>query len=462
MIKGLEIIPVALFSLPEEAFQYEPGAEEVVTCFKNGSQERKIYSNTELTPVELEWLKTTQAEARRQGKKFMPSVAGNVMRYVTRSRGDPKKVLKEMQATQDWRLAFFRDGPISDESVMEDMQHGVVYFGARDCCLRPALIIRPGRIPPSWLKGSSSNRLLRLLVFSMEYMVRYMCLPGHVETAVLIIDLNGVTLSQVPLGSVREMIKVLSQHYIYRVHKFYICNVPRSISRMSSALMALLTDRQKQKIHVLRSPEDIRQSFALHHLETDLGGERPMITRFFPFPLEAGPFRGNDRSGANSYAIANLHEAVTEAGFRGHVWDPACSHEENTQIDYAEHAECLSERHRRVLPRLIIRKMEDSGMGQKLSGSNSTETDVKPESHSSKISVSSHGSVTTEAGTSSVSTEAGTNASSQQMCRASTTTDDDLVDACEISLKATSLWNFCMPTRNTCPHEHRIVNTTSL
>lgn len=433
-VESIRVQPqnIAHFSLPQEVLNYIPDANEVVTSFSNGEKERKIYSNVELNQVEQRQLQELQAEARRHGRKFLPWIAASVMRYVTRARGDPTKALEQMQATQDWRSAFFRDGPICDESIAADLQHGVVYIAARDRSLRPTLIIRPARIPATWLKSSAlGKKLLRVLVFSMEYMVRYMCLPGHVETGIIIMDLGGINRAHVPLGALRELITILSQHYLYRMHRFYLCNVPTFIRRMRPILMKMLTERQKQKIVLVGNPEEIRQDFALHHLETDLGGDRPLVTQFFPFPLEAGPFDGNCRGGANAVAIPNIHEAITEAGFRGRVWDPACSAEQNAQIEFSDTARCTFKQHCLALPCLKVDDV-DNQREQLATETDSSAKDVKPIS-----------SATTEDGSVGSAED-----HYQQSDAVSVLAENDPVEDFEISPAPGFLWSMCMPSRN--------------
>lgn len=130
---------------------------------------------------------------------------------------------------------------------------------------------------------------VRMLVFCLEYMVRYMAYPGKIETSTIMPDLVGVSTSQIPVGPLREVIKVLSAHYIYRVHKFYLCNIPSMLRRMSGMGTRLLNERQVQKLFFVDDAEEVLVDFALHQVEKDLGGKRPVVTEFFPFPLLAGP-----------------------------------------------------------------------------------------------------------------------------------------------------------------------------
>mmetsp|Transcript_75823 Transcript_75823/g.195388 ORF Transcript_75823/g.195388 Transcript_75823/m.195388 type:complete len:576 (+) Transcript_75823:139-1866(+) len=344
---------VAPFSLPQDLLTSVPSAEAVTSCFKNGESERKLHLNIELAQQELETLRLLQELARAQGKAFLPSLAMAATRYLGRAKWDHKRALRDMLATQEWRLAYFRDGPIPDDSVSADLAHGMVYFTGRDRLLRPALVLRPARIPPAWHKDTraASERLLKLLVFCIEYMLRYMLLPGRVEGGVVLLDMGGLSLAQVPFGPLKQILTVLSNHYVNRIFKFYILNTPSTLSRFADFGLRLLTERQRQKLQFVKQVEDLGSEFALHQLEVDLGGTRSTISTFFPFPVQAGPFEANSREGPDPSSVPCMYKVITPAGMRGRVWDPARSKEENTHIEFATGGEDTCEQ-RRLLERL--------------------------------------------------------------------------------------------------------------
>ena len=119
---------IAPFSLPQEALSYEPPPDKLIATFKNGDKERKIYSNTELANEELELLKELQEAAAQSEVAFYPSLIILATRYLSRTRGDPKKALKLMEETQKWREEYFCEGPITDTTLQDDFRHGIIYF----------------------------------------------------------------------------------------------------------------------------------------------------------------------------------------------------------------------------------------------------------------------------------------------------------------------------------------------
>eukprot|EP00929_Paragymnodinium_shiwhaense_P111712 TRINITY_DN80001_c0_g1_i1.p1 TRINITY_DN80001_c0_g1~~TRINITY_DN80001_c0_g1_i1.p1 ORF type:complete len:529 (-),score=121.33 TRINITY_DN80001_c0_g1_i1:164-1750(-) len=328
---------VAQYSLPAEALCYDPPKDLLVYCFKNGDKERKIHCNTPLEKEELDQLQRMQQQARKDNFEFYPSVCVMATRFLSRARGDVKKALQLMVDTQQWRSSYFANGPIADTSVIEDLSHGIVYFAGRDKALRPTIICRANRIPAQWYKDKSTDRLLRIVIFCMEYMVRYMLVPGKVEGNNLIVDLKGMSASQVPLKELSKLYSVMSHHYIGRVFKFYIVNLSGMLSMIASAAKGLLTDRQKQKLNVLNSVEQLREDFALHQLEEDHGGTRPTIKEFFPFPLESGPFEAGYAKGASG-GVKRVDRVFSAANCHGRLWDAKRSTEENSRLDFTVEA----------------------------------------------------------------------------------------------------------------------------
>lgn len=349
---------VAPFTLPTEAFTFTPTAEMVVSCFKNGDKERKIYCNIELAEAEAANLKKLQEEAGSKRLEFLPSIAVMAGRFLSRARGDAPKAIKLMQATQEWRQEYFKDGPVADTEVMEDMKHGIVYFCGRDHGLRPLIVIRATRIPQVWYKERRVDKLVRILIFCMEFMLRYMVVPGTIENNCLVVDLKGLAISQVPFSALSEVYSVMSHHYIGRVFKFYVCNLSFGLSAIAGMVKGLLTDRQRQKLVILDSVKDLRKDFALHQLEEDLGGSRPIITVFFPFPIEAGPFEGGYDGGRDPKAVPGAHALLVAAGVRGRIWDPKLSAEDNTSLEFVPEAYEFFEKHGLPVPPACLRQRE--------------------------------------------------------------------------------------------------------
>lgn len=344
-LPDLEFIKVseehaAAFSLPQEALDFEPDELTLISKFSGGDQERKIHCNMELRPDEIAQLKALQEEARRLDRSYYTSITVMATRYISYARGNPQKAIAMMDETQAWRTEYFGKGPLDSAQLLEDMSHGILYFTGRDYAMRPILVIRAERLPDAWHKdGTGVTRLIRMLVFCMEYLIRYMFIPGKIENIVVLVDLKNLGLADVPLKALKNIYSVLSHHYIVRVFKFYIVNMSYMLSTLVGVVKPILTDRQRQKLNFLKDINECKSWVSLHQLEEDLGGTRPKITTFLPFPLLPGPFEGGSTAGARKDAVPNCHKVFTEGGFRGRVWDESKTKEKNLEYEYTDAAE---------------------------------------------------------------------------------------------------------------------------
>merc|ERR1719265_3090341 len=120
--------------------------------------------------------------------------------------------------------------------------------------MRPILIIRAERLPAEWHKdGTGVTRLIKMLVFCMEYLRRYMFVPGKIENIVVLVDLKNLGIADVPIKALKSIYSVLSHHYIVRVYRFYIVNMSYMLGTLVSVVTPILTDRQRQKLNFLKS-----------------------------------------------------------------------------------------------------------------------------------------------------------------------------------------------------------------
>ncbi|CAE8585793.1 unnamed protein product, partial [Polarella glacialis] len=134
-------------------------------------------------------LRLLQDEARAQGVALLPSVAAAATRYLSHARGDHKRALKLMEETQEWRLSYFQR-PLTGASLAEDLKLGIVYFTGFDKALRPVLVFRASRLPSAWHRERRYDKVIRVLLFCLEYFLRYMVVPGKIESLNVLVDLQ--------------------------------------------------------------------------------------------------------------------------------------------------------------------------------------------------------------------------------------------------------------------------------
>ncbi|CAE7434019.1 unnamed protein product [Symbiodinium natans] len=355
---------VAPFSLPQEVLSFQPDDQAVFARFVNGDCERKLHCNIELTHEELEALRLLQEEARAQHVALPVSISASATRYLSHSHGDPKKALKMMETTAEWRTSYFTR-PLSDADMAEDLQLGLAYFTGRDKALRPVLVFRAARIPAAWHRERRYDLVIRVLVFCMEYFLRYMAVPGKIESINVVIDLKDLTLSQIPIGVLREVHRSMGMYYVGRIFRFYICNMPRILGTLVPLAKKVLTERQRQKLVFVCRPEDITRDMADRQIEEDLGGSRPPLKDFFPFPLLPGPFEPNTPPSPRclNEAVPGVHKVLTAEGSKGRLWNWRKKPEENQRLDFSDCAADIFRKCGLPVPAEIAPKVPTSARG---------------------------------------------------------------------------------------------------
>jgi hypothetical protein len=163
-----------------------------------------------------------------------------------------------------------------------------------------------------------------------------MCVPGKIEGLNLIVDLKGLSASQVSsnIEVLRKIYEVSSNHYSGRAFRFYVCNLSSWLGLVVSTVKSFLSDRQKQKIVMVSKMDDFLKDFAQHQLEVDYGGTRPTITKFLPFPLVTGPFEAGCSKGAKKDPVSRVHMVLTPNNCLGRLWDPRKTRDENIRVDF--------------------------------------------------------------------------------------------------------------------------------
>jgi len=385
---------ISPFSLPQEVLTFQPSPEEVATIYPGGRRERLIHSNIELDPDELEQVRSLQRICWDEKVKVSPTMAVSSSRYLNHSRGDLRIALKNMTETDLWRREHFRDGPMTGRSIMEALSYGVCYFVGRDSALRPAMMMRPGRIPHSWSRDPQLTELLRSLVFCMEYFLHYLVVPGRVESMVVITDFSGINPLTFPVKSLINIQKVVSLIYVGRVYRVYLCNLPVMLRGVVNAAKLLMSERQRQKLYAIEG-QGMESEFALHQLETDVGGTRPCLTQFFPWSLEPGPFTAGWRGGPNPDAVQGVHEVLTDEGFLGRLWSSNLSREANEALVYSDRADAIFAKCKIPRPRSLTEQTqtlrEASEFDQK--ASESSPAVRHPAEASRELLVPSHGDI---------------------------------------------------------------------
>eukprot|EP00397_Hematodinium_sp_SG-2012_P014990 GEMP01015258.1.p1 GENE.GEMP01015258.1~~GEMP01015258.1.p1 ORF type:complete len:572 (+),score=99.13 GEMP01015258.1:139-1854(+) len=314
----------APFSLPFECLTYKPGPETLVRVFKNNDSERCIHGHVALLAHEEELLAKFDKYCESRSIEFSPILSSKSTRYISRTRGKIAQAVSKMQSTEKWRKATLGK-PLRDDDpeLLASLSSGAIYFGGRDKFLRPLVVMVAKRFPAQWFKKGGQDQILRVVIFMMEYLQRYMIFPGNVENLCVLVDMDGMSLMQTPVSALKHIVGVLSSHYMGRLYKIYILQCPALISMTYSLMKNFITDRQQQKLDFLSANDlsHLTQLFHPQQLEKTYGGLRGnLVAPFYPFQFPPGPFDTSAKVSSGSL-IPDAHIIMSEEMvFGGLIW----------------------------------------------------------------------------------------------------------------------------------------------
>lgn len=310
--------PPAPYVFCEEALTFIP--TEIVQYFSNGDKERKLHTNTEFTPEECQAVADFIKLVERKRIPLSPFVLSSASRFLSRTKNDSIKALHLAKLNHEWRQVFFSkpltDDP--DEAHIQFLKHGIVYVCGRDKHLRPIFVVRCGRILPSMMNEKDCGIFIKTLAFYVEYVIRFMMMPGVIENFSILFDMEGFKMGWNTMKLLKQIYNVFNTHYNGRVVRFYVLNPPSFISFLLAIFRPLMTERQKQKLLLINSGDSlasVHDLVASSQLERRYGGARPEIDSFYPLSLNPGPFQPTISQGSvepNVKAAKHAHRVLTD------------------------------------------------------------------------------------------------------------------------------------------------------
>jgi len=298
------------FCTPIELLLFEPRTDDIKQFFRNGDFERKIYTNIRLDQSEMRKCAELRRLQEQSKAPLGPCMESRLLRYLSHTRGNCAKALEHLLVTQQWRREFFQP-PIRDTSMERILNSGLAYYCGRDCGMRPLLIVRA--------KVALQNELwteaefTKYFAFCLEFALRYLFIPGKVETLIVLLDMEGVGWN-FPRERLKAIANLLAKHYAGRLYQMLVVNAAAMISGVWSLVKHFFSDRQQAKTVFIKKACLVQKDrFALHQLETQYGGSVPRLTTFYPFHFYPGPFTANWDHGPDPDAIPDAHRAVCRA-----------------------------------------------------------------------------------------------------------------------------------------------------
>lgn len=316
---------IAPLSMPPEIESFQPTPESITKMYKSGKVVRLIHDWSTLDAQERQALEQMRCEAEQLGYAFFPRLALAANRFLCEFQGDVDRAFELILKVQEHRAMYYANGPIVDASIQSDLNLGVITVCGRDAAMRPIMVVRPARAPLDLCNDLGADRLVRCVNFIMEYCRDHMWYLGKVESCVLIFDVGGLKLSQVPFKSFQRITAALNMQPPCSIGKIFVCRMSFMLRQVGKLANASLSEQQQAKVMFVTHPQDLFKFMSADQVEKDFGGNRENITRFFPFDLRPGSFAptnafaGTSASSVDTIAIDAevFHDTLDEAFWEG-------------------------------------------------------------------------------------------------------------------------------------------------
>eukprot|EP00397_Hematodinium_sp_SG-2012_P031422 GEMP01033356.1.p1 GENE.GEMP01033356.1~~GEMP01033356.1.p1 ORF type:complete len:308 (+),score=39.27 GEMP01033356.1:233-1156(+) len=281
--------PLPPYCIPFELLTWQPQPSDIKTVFKNGDYERKIHLNIEVDPGERELIKEVRRLQRETQVPLRRTMEARILRHISHARGDSRKALESLISTQEWRRNFFTPRMTDRmDSMGQYLTKGFAYFCGRDSGHRPLLFVKP---IVAFLEGWDLPICEKMFAFCLEFALRYLFLPGKVETVVVVLDVGGCSTWQLRGEELRSVAAMLSKLYVGRLYQLMVVNAPMFVAGLWTLAKNFISDRQQAKTVFCKHMKDVCAGrCAKHQVEVQYGGSIPKLTTFYPFTLPPAPF----------------------------------------------------------------------------------------------------------------------------------------------------------------------------
>lgn len=275
---------------PTEAYRYYPNLEEEVEFDEKNPKKilRRIFEGRrEYLPYEAEKLSEFKEYIIENQHSNSNSNASSILkeseilRYLQSSHYEFKKAYDAILNTIEWRSNCL---PIKLTSqVIEILKTGFMYICGRDTRFRPNIIICPSKYKSSKYKYED---WLKAVIFTLEYILSNMLIPGQIENWNIICDLSNISLYSIP-SDLKKILQVIQDNYKSRLNAMYIINLGSFGNLLWGLIKKMLGDGIERKIRMIGSSnknyKDLYKSIHRSQLEKKYGGEAENIfTHHFP------------------------------------------------------------------------------------------------------------------------------------------------------------------------------------
>lgn len=113
------------------------------------------------------------------------------------------------------------------------------------------------------------------VMLTQEFMINNMFLPGQIENWVVIVNMAGQGLTDVPMSEIKGMAGILGSNYKSRMGRTWVINSSFAVSLIWKIIKKFIDAETAEKVHLTsnKTHPDLQEYFQPEHLKKMYGGQ---------------------------------------------------------------------------------------------------------------------------------------------------------------------------------------------
>jgi hypothetical protein len=253
----------------EEMYRFIPPEDEIINIDKSDPSKnyRYIFNGQPKTQFEKQKLSEFLEYESKTGKLNYPQnwLESDTMRLLQASEYDIKKTYTTINENIQWINSIPKS---INNKIISLLNSGFMYVYGRDHHFRPIIIVSIKMVKNVISQKYSFDEINESIVYLMNYIIKYILIPGQIENWIVFVDFEDVGISDI--GDFKKILSTLSKQR-GRVFKNYFVNIGgfikmsvNAVVKMFSSVarkMVILGHNELKKAQEIISPENLEKKY---------------------------------------------------------------------------------------------------------------------------------------------------------------------------------------------------------
>jgi hypothetical protein len=293
---GFEILySPTVIQPPKLSYLYNPcQSEEIDYNLENKFKStRFIFEGVKLNDFESQMLKELKEYILLKNSPFEFSES-YLHRFLQANEYNIRKTFDSLFDNYIFRQLLMPKGfnILYNKQTIEILNLGSMYISGRDNRFRPNIVIKL-KLFKNKFKKYTINEWTDAIIFLLEYCIKYMLIPGKVESWNIILDIKDFGLYNLS-QEMKDFCVFFQNHYKCRLNRLYFINMSTVANVMYRLIPTLLGSYIEKKLVIINDPNDLFKNIHRSQIEKFYGGDAILDSYFPPVEVSGEYFVDSD------------------------------------------------------------------------------------------------------------------------------------------------------------------------